>query len=181
MIRIADYFIIPGTERRSFFMEGAPFPSLTFQMYPAPDSCIRVIQTNPDGSWNSDWLLRQELDGALTEYCDEYPPSPLDFPRSRARLTFQEHYEIRWAENAFGRLRPNLLKSTPSKYGSFGTFLCKALVAHPPDDSQLDIYMEQSFRRTERSTYHCRKGYGIYAITYYTPDGTAATISEKTA
>jgi hypothetical protein len=183
MIRIADYLIMPdSTEKRSFFVPGAPFPSLSFQMYPAPgmgsNMGWRMVQTNPDGSWNSDWLFRLELDGhgSMTEYCDEYPPAVIDFPRQRARLTFQDGHEIRWAENAFGTLRPNLIKSSPSKFGSWGTFLCKALIARPPDDSFCDIYMEQKFKRTDRCTYHCRKGHGIFAVTYYAPDGNSNSI-----
>jgi hypothetical protein len=177
MIRIADYLIMPdSTEKRSFFVPGAPIPSLSFQMYPAPNMGWRMVQTNPDGSWNSDWLFRLELDGSMTEYCDEYPPAVIDFPRQRARLTFQEGHEIRWAENAFGTLWPNLTKSSPSKFGSWGTFLCKALIAKPPDDSLCDIYMEQKFKRTDRCTYHCRKGHGIFAITYYAPDGNSNSI-----
>lgn len=182
MIRIADYMIMPAGERRSFFATGSAYPSLSFQMYPAPGRSgvymvgRRMVQTNPDGSWNSDWLFYQEPDGSMTEYCDEYPPATIDFPRQRARLTFQERHEIRWAENAFGTLWPNLTKSSPSKFGSWGTFLCKAMIVKPPDDSLCDIYMEQKFRRTDRCTYHCRKDHGIFAVTYYTPDGSSVSI-----
>jgi hypothetical protein len=166
-MRIADYFIPPDNTTRAYGVAGAAIPTmhLAFEYQPGPGAASwRINQTGPLGEWDSDWLLREGTDGSLIEYGDEYPAAKIDWPRSRSRLTFISGHEIRWAEDAKGTLWPNFLKTSPSKFGSFGTYLCKVLVEK---DGAASIYMEQTFGHTDRSVFHCRKGHGIFAIDYY--------------
>jgi hypothetical protein len=187
-IRVCDYFIPPaGAGRRYYFdSKGVCRKSIDFLGHTANvqysinnKRAYRLSDFDGGGTWLADWLLVQEPDGSLTEWGDDYPAKTLDWPRDRAHLRFVKGHEIQWAEHSSGTLWPSFLKSTPSQFGSFGTFLCVAMKSNK-DPAVLDIYMEQKFRRTDRAVYHCRAGYGIEAITYYTDGGDSITIKEGT-
>jgi hypothetical protein len=173
--RVADYFLAPIAEPRTYYdAQGVPIFRLTF--FNPRDWIIRqekpdlsLVLPNPNQyvlTWESDWLLRIEPDGSLTEYGD------ID---ENGTLIYVKGHEIKWSDSN-GTIWPNLFKSNPKQWGSWGTYLCKPMLM---DDDHLDIYMEQKFRNTERAVYHCQKGVGITAITYYLFNGDSATISWK--
>jgi hypothetical protein len=174
-----DYFLMPFNAPRTFYDE-AGTPVTRFQLVADGPYRLRLVQSDGFGVWWTDWILRVEIDGSLTELGDEYPVSSrLDmFSGKRSRVYFLPGHEIRWADSETGTIWPNPIKTSPSKLGSFGTFLVKSLLQK---DGTLDIYMEQTFGRKDRSVYHCRKGHGIYAITYIEPDGNSVTITEQPA
>src|SRR6478672_4396712 len=147
-IRIADYFLgPPGSVQMFKDSEGKPI--FSFQTIPDGMGKWKLRQHSPAGAWQCDWLLRVEPDGSLTEYGDDYPDG---------KLRFVKGHEISWAMKDSGTLWPNLLTSSFSQYGSWGTFLVMSMLQA---DGNLNIYMEQKFQRTERSTYVCQQGKGI--------------------
>jgi hypothetical protein len=169
---------MPLNQPRAFYDE-AGNPVIRFELQPS-GSLLRLRQTDGYGAWQCDWMLRIEPDGSLTEVGDEYPvTSRLDmFSGKISRLYFMPGHEIRWADSDNGTLWPNPAKTSPSKLGSFGTFLVKSMLV---GDDRCDIYTEQRFKVQERAVYHCRRGHGIYAVDYIEPNGDSVTITEKPA
>jgi len=175
-IRIADYFLLPLNQRRPFY-DKAGDPVVGFELQPA-GNLLRLHQTDGFGVWQCDWMLRIEPDASLTEVGDEYPAtSRLDmFSGGRTKLYFLPGHEIRWADSESGTIWPNPAKTSPSKLGSFGTFLVKSLIL---PDGTCQIYMEQRFKTQERSVFRCRYGHGPFEIDYLEPNGEAVTVTEK--
>jgi hypothetical protein len=182
--RVSDYFlpsIVELRKVRKLYLAGDVLEmGLEYLNGARPDEYI-LRQTNPDGSWNSDWLLRVEADGSLTEYGDLYPKGSsvlgwADFWRPNKQVFFRPGYEIRWQESGRGQIKVDYLTSSLSKWGSSGSYVCQL---GRYTEQSADLYMEQRFGRTERAVYHLRKGFGIYAISYYLDNGDNNTISIK--
>ena len=176
MLKISDYFLAPIGASRTYTLGGNPIMTLSTLIDGVENYLpkYKLRQLNGKGEWQCDWLLRESPDGSLIEYGDQYPPKPIDWPRNKASLFYRSGHEIVWSLDDHGTLQPDLLRSSPSQWGSWGTYLCKALTR---EGDKLQIYMEQRFKVTYRATYYCRKGFGVEAVTYYNDAGDSETIA----
>jgi hypothetical protein len=183
--RVCDYFLPDDAELRKVRLLYLPGGMLEmgleyFRGEASQPNLYTLRQTNPDGTWNSDWLLRVEADGSVTEYGDLYPKKSgvsdyADFWRSHRQVFFRSGFEIKWQETGRGQIKPNYRLSSPSKWGS-GTYVSQL---GKYTEQSADLYMEQHFGKIERAVYHLRKGFGIYSVSYYAENGDSNTISIK--